>query len=332
VTGEAGGGGGGGYSNLAGIANNRGEKQFTAAANFLNDLAWEQVQPYLFWIVLGFVLLAALLFLWVYSDCVYRFILLDSVLTGRCALREGWRRWKYAGRRYLLWVLGFAFSAMVLLGLVAGIPILLAYRTGWFQNADQHLGRLIGGGVLLGLVVIVLIVVVAVIDLFGRDFLIPVMAFEEVGAIEGWERLIELMGDEKGAFTFYVLMKIALSAASGIIFGIVNFIVILILLIPLGALGLAGYFIGKGAGVTWDNPSVILLLAAFAMLAVAGILYVVGLVYAPALVFLQSYTLIFFGTRYEPLRSKMYPAAPSPALAPVTPLGGLVPPPEPSPV
>jgi hypothetical protein len=125
-----------------------------------------------------------------------------------------------------------------------------------------------------------------------------------------------MMGREKSAYAVYVLMKIVLAIGSGIIFAIINLIVILVLLIPLGLLGLAAYFIGSGLGIAWDL-STELLLGAFALLALAGILYVMGFVYVPGLVFFQSYTLEFFAPRYGPLGSKMFP--PSPALPPLPP-------------
>jgi hypothetical protein len=329
ITGEASGGGGGGFSNLGSIINSRGGKKL-AAAQFFDGSGWEQVQPYLFWIVFGFVALAAVLLLWIYSDCVYRFILLDSVLTGKCQLVEGWRRWKYAGRRYLVWAIAFGFSSLVAFAVVAGVPALLAYRAGWFEKPDRHLLGLIGGGLLFVLVLLVVIAALAAIDLFARDFLIPIMAFEEVGALEGWDRLIDMMGAEKGAYALYVLMKIVLNVASGFLFAIVNFIVFLILLIPLGILGVAAFLIGRGAGLTLDDPSTILLLIAFGLLVFAGVLYVMGFVYSPALVFFQSYTLVFFGTRYAPLASRMYPAATPTAPTSLTPAAGPLPPPEPS--
>jgi len=332
VTGEAGGGGGGGGS-IPNFNTNRGgdnhwgihwSDRWASAAHLLSEPGWEQIQPYLGWIALAMVLLLAVLLLWIYSDCVYRFILLDAVVTGRCRLREGWRRWREAGRRYFVWAVAFGFGAFVLVGVVAGVPVLLAYRAGWFEHPDQNLGVLIGGGILLALVVIALVAVLAIIDMLGRDFLVPVMAFEEVGAVDGWQRLLTMMGGEKLAYAGYVLMKIAFAMGAAIIFAIVNLIVFLILLIPLGLLGVIGFLIGRGAGVTWDNPSVVLLLAAFALLALAGVLYVVGFVYTPGLVFFQSYTLEFFAPRYGPLGSRLFPSSPPPA--PLTPPTGPTPP------
>lgn len=330
ITGEAGGGGGGGFSNLGSVINNRGGKRLAAATHFLNDPGWEQIQPYLFWIVLGFVLVAALALLWIYSDCVYRFILLDSVLTGKCELIEGWRRWKFAGRRYLLWVVAYAFGALIVIGAVAGLPLLVVYGAGWFEKPDQHILGFILGGILYFLAVLLLILALFVIDLLARDFLVPVMAFEDVGAMEGWERLMDMMSAEKGAYALYVLMKVVLNAASGIVFGIVNFFVTLILLIPLGIVAWV-FITGKGAGMNLEDPSTIMLLIAFGLLALAGILYVIAFVYSPALVFFQAYTLIFFGTRYAPLASRMYPAASPASTSPPLPQTGGSLPPEPSP-
>ncbi len=329
ITGEAGGLGGGGGS-LPNLNTNRGSddglagylaghwvKYWTEAAHRFSTPGWEQIQPHIGMIVLALGLALAVLSLWIYSDCVYRFILLDAVVSGQCRLREGWRRWRAAGRRYFIWVVAFGFGAVVLVGLVVGVPLSLAYRAGWFEKPDQNLGALIGWGILLGLVVIVVVAVLAIVEMFGRDFLMLVMAFEDVGALEGWERLLDMMGAEKMAYTGYVLMKIVLAMGGAVVFSIVDLIVVLILLIPLGLLGLAGYYIGKSAGFTWDI-SAELLLAAVGLLVVAGILYVVGFVYAPGLVFFQSYTLEFFAPRYRPLGSKLFPQNP-PMVPPLTP-------------
>ncbi len=328
VTGETGGGGGASLPNFN--SNRGGDNHWAAAAHLLRKPDWADIQPYLFWIVLGALAVVGLMLLWIYSDCVYRFILLESVISGQCRLREGWRRWRGAGRRYLLWVIAYGFSALVLLGFVIGVPVLLAFRAGWFEKSGQHTWELIGGGFLLVLVFIAIVAILAVIDLLARDFLVPVMAFENVGAMDGWRRLLAILNAEKLAFTGYVLMKIVLAVGSAIIFTIVNLIVILVLLIPLAVLGVAGFFIGKSAGITWDT-SAILLVAGLGMLAIAGILYVIGFVYAPGLVFFQSYTLEFFASRYGPLANSMFPPSP-PVTPPAVPMpaAGPFPPPEPS--
>jgi hypothetical protein len=289
------------------------------------------VQPYLGWIALGVALALILFLLWIYSDCVYRFILLETVITGECKLREGWRRWRIAGRRYLLWTLGFGFSALLLMGVVLGLPLLLAYQAGWFSKAEEHIGGLIGGGLLELLVLLVMIVTMAAIDLLARDFLIPVMAFEDVGAIEGWRRLHGLITQDMLGYTGYALMKVVLATGSAIIFAILNFIVVLIALIPIAVLGVAGYFIGKGANFSWDI-SAVLLVAAAALLAIAGILFLMGFVYAPGLIFFQSYTVVFFASRYSPLGNRIYPPVPPVPIPPPVAPATSVPPTDPFPL
>jgi hypothetical protein len=338
ITGEAGGWGGGGGSIPNFNRNPGGDDHWTSrwsgrgygAAYFLHERSWEQIQPYLGWIALGVGLALVVMLLWIYSDCVYRFILLDAVVSGQCRLREGWRRWRTPGRRYFVWAIAFGFGAFFLVAFVAGVPVLLAYRAGWFEKPDENIGVLIGGGILLVLAVMVLVAGLAIIDMLGRDFLVPVMAFEEVGAVDGWRRLLAMTSAEKLAYAGYALMKIVLAMGGAIVFAIVDLIVIVILLIPLGLLGLAGYLIDKAAGFRWDL-STGLLLGALGLLVVAGILYVIGFVYAPGLVFFQSYALEFFASRYPLLGSKMFPQSPTIMPPPLIPSGEPLLPPEPSP-
>src|SRR5579859_500483 len=275
LTGEAG-GGGGGAPNLSGIRTS-GDDKWRAATQFFANPDWQQVQPYLGWIVAGFVALIGVVLLWIYSDCVFRLILLDAVITGQCRLREGWRKWRDNGRDYFVWVLAFGFCSLLLVGIVAGIPIWLAWRAGWLQKGEGH-----------------------------------------VDAAEGWNRLLAMMGMEKGAYALYVVMKVVLAMGAAIAFTIINLIVILVLLIPLGIVALVGYLAGQGLGLNWDNISVDLILVALALLALAGLMYVVGFVYSPGLVFFESFSLEFFAARYGPLRMRMFPAPPAgtPLVAP----------------
>ena len=333
LTGEAGGGGSGG----GGIPNfNRSQGaeehwashwsgQASGVGPFFSGPRWEQIQAYSGWIALGIVVALVLALLWIYSDCICRFILLDAVVTGQCRLREGWRRWRAAGRRYFVWVISFAFVTLFLAAIAVGVPALLAYRAGWFEKPEENLPVLIGWGILLAFVLIVLVAVLAIVEMFARDFLVPVMAFEDVGPVDGWRKLLAIMGAEKTAYVVYALMKIVLAVGGAIMFAIINLIVILILLIPLGVVGLVGYFLGSAAGFSWDL-STELLVSGLGLLAFAGVLYVVGFVYAPGLVFFQSYTVEFFGPRYAPLGSRLLPpvapagpAGPTPPMAPLLP-------------
>ena len=312
VTGEFAGGGvwGGGNFSLPSGGGKRPNDFFSLASP-----AWERVQEFLPWILLGVFVVVALVLLWLYVASVYRFILFDAVLNNRCELREGWRHWKPQGSSYFLWIIAFGLAMPVVIVVVIGSPIFFAWRAGVFSQPKEHLVLLVVGGVALFFLLMALIFVGAVAALFAKDFAVPLMALEDVGILEAWRLLLPMLGAEKLAYTGYVLMKIVLAAGCAILFGIINLLVLLALLIPLGIGGVALYFLAKAAGLTW-NIATISLVVVLAGAALMGLLYVVAFVSSPAMVFFQSYTLHFFGSRYPQLGTLVFRTPPSPPASP----------------
>lgn len=283
---------------------------------------WEFLMHYLPWIILGSLLLFAFFLFWMYASSVFRFILFDSVLNARCQIKEGWRRWNSQGVQFFLWriCLGLAFVAAA--GVFCSLAILILIKSGGTVHPRQHIALLVAVGLGMLLLLACLIIVTALIALFARDFVIPVMALENVGIIEGWRRVIAMLKSEKGAYAGYVLMKIVLVVGSAILFGILTLIAVLIFLIPLSIAGYGGYSYAKSAGLLWHFPAVavgIILAGA----AVAAIVYVAAFISAPAMVFFQSYVIHFLGARYPTLGDRLFPpppAAPLPDASP-TPAG-----------
>lgn len=313
VSGEFGSGSWGGLSNARFPVYTRG-RIGTGRLFLLADWAW-QVNEYLWiWILAGIVAVTAFGLAWIYAASVYRFILLDSVIHDRCDLREGWRRWRGHGRHYFLWNLGFALAVIVALGLLIGGPVFVAQRAGILRQPGQHLALLISAGLALFFVALVLIVASAVTGLFAKDFLVPVMALENVGVLEAWRRFLPMVNVEKGAYTVYVVMKIVLAVGSAILFGIANVIALLVLLIPLGIVGVAIFATVHVLALTW-NAWTIGLFSLLCLAVVAGLLWIISFIYAPGLVFFQSYSLYFLAARYPALNALMSPTPPAPPLA-----------------
>lgn len=320
VTGEFAGGSGGGGGNFSWP---EGRGRSTKELLWLADPPWDRIEEFLPWILVGVVALLAFGLLWTYVASVFRFILFDSVLNDRCELRAGWRRWQPHGSSYFLWVIGFGLTMLAVLGVVIGVPIYLAWRTGIFRHPKEHLALLIAGGAGLLLLFVGLIFMGALVSVIAKDFVVPLMALENLGVLDGWRWLLPMLGVEKMAYTGYVLMKIVLALGSAILLGIVNLLVFLALLVPLAIAGLAIFIIGKLAGLSW-NPFTIGAAILLGVVVLAGLLFVVAFVSAPAMVFLQSYTLHFFGSRYAALGALVFrtpPAAsgpPTPVPSPVT--------------
>jgi len=106
----------------------------------------------------GFVLL------WMYVGSVYRFILIESIITRRVSLREGWRKWRAAGRRFFLWRLVYQFAAGIFFTILIGIPLGVAALLGWFNNPDAHMLPLV-----LGAIPLVLLFLLLLLRLLGRQ-------------------------------------------------------------------------------------------------------------------------------------------------------------------
>ncbi len=260
------------------------------------------------------VLAIALFFVFLYLNSVFRFILFDSVLKKRCSISEGWSRWHRPGRRYFVWQLVFLITEFLALGVLIGVPLTCAGLLGWFRNMDQHVGRTALGAILLiGLFLIFLLLVVAV-QLLSKDFLVPVMALEDVDFADGWSRLLTLIRPEPGRYAIYLLLKIVLALAAAILFGILTLLPILALVLP----AVLAVFAGYKAGLGWNAVTVSLAIICGTML-LSLLLYLIALVSVPATVFFPAYAMYFLAARYPNLDALLHPVTtpPAPEMPPV---------------
>jgi hypothetical protein len=286
---------------------------------------WEILRRYLPWIILGVLFIFVLMVLWTYVSSVFRFVLFDSVLTNRCAIKEQWRQWRYQGLRFFLWRICLGLGVMAAFAILAGASMLVLVTTGALKSPREHIALLVLGGIVAFLLLLCLIIASALIALFARDFVVPVMALENVGIIDGWRRVIVLLGAEKKAYVGYVLMKIVLVVGSTIIFGILTLIAVFLLFIPISIAGVGAYLFAKSAGLLWSFPAVAIAVV-LAAAALALILYVTAFISGPAMVFFQAYVIHFLGPRYPALgdRISVPPTPPVPPPFPeasVSPVG-----------
>jgi len=254
--------------------------------------------------VLGIVLM--------YVSSVMRFILFDSVLTQECRVLESWGRRQGPGLRYFVWKLLYLVAMLAAFAVLIGIPAVLAFSAGWFKEPKEHVGPLILGGVLVFFVALIFGVTAAVVFVLTKDFVVPQMALEGIGAFEGWRRLWAMMSAEKGDYVVYVVMKIVLAIAATVVIGIVTVIVGLFFVVPTAVLGVVGVVAGKSAGLTW-NAYTISLAVVVGVILFFIFLYIVAVVSVPAIVFFPAYSIYFFAGRYPALSRALYPA-PAPSL------------------
>lgn len=261
--------------------------------------------------IIGF-LIVGLVFLYISS--VSRFMLFESVLRRHCELGESWERWQGQGLRFFGWQLALsaislAVAAMLFLPLL--IPVLAVLRT--HREPDMTLliafVPMISAFLLFGLVMLL-------IQVLAKDFVIPLMAVDDVGVMEGWRRFFGMMKSDPLAYAGYLGMKVVLAIAAAITFGILVAIVVVLTMIPVTIVGLVALILVKAAGMGWNAFTVTALIVAGVLLLVA-LLYLVGVVCVPVAVFFPAYAIYFFAERYPALQLQLRPAPPTaPPLSP----------------
>jgi hypothetical protein len=187
------------------------------------------------------------------------------------------------------------------IGSLLGIASVIVFGFGWARNPREHLVPLILGGLVFGIVVAVFLITALVIAVLTKDFVVPQMALENVGVVEGWRRLVQRIKAEKTGYAAYVGLKILLSIAASIATGIAVAVVLLVLLIPIALVCLIVIFLAGMMGITWNAFTISLAVAGGAVL-LPFILFGILLVSVPMVVFFPAYSIYFFAPRYEPLR------------------------------
>jgi hypothetical protein len=243
-----------------------------------------------------------------YINSVFRFILFDSVLRRQCSIGNGWSKWRRAGGRFFLWQIVFLISTWLSLAVLIGLPLGLAFAAGWTTNLREHIGRLIGGAILLVGLFVVFALAVAVVQVLAKDFLVPLMALENLDFADGWHRLLGMIGREKGRYAVYLLLKLVLAIAAGILFTIIAIVPVLFVVVP----GVVAVIAGRAVGMGW-NVTTISLAIIFGSLLLLLLIYLIALVSVPATVFFPAYAMHFFAARYPTLDALLNPAlAPAP--------------------
>lgn len=276
-------------------------------------------------IIVAVIVIPMLWLLFMYISSRMRFVLFDSVVEKKCEVGRMWGNRSRPALQYFLWQIAYAIVTLMGFAILVGIPVLLAFLSGWFRNAHDHLAGLILGGLAVFTLFLCWMVPTLVVHVFTKDFVVPLMAVEGISAFEGWRRLLPMLNAERLRYAAYTGMKIALAIGAAFVVGIATIIIVLLLLIPIGGIGVISVVIAKGAGLGWNAGTITLAIVAGCML-VAFLIYVVALISVPVIVFFPAYSIHFFAARYQLLANVIYPPPPP---APSAPEAPPMPPPEP---
>ncbi|BDU78355.1 DUF7544 domain-containing protein [Mesoterricola sediminis] len=174
------------------------------------------------WVLAHLVLVAAaavalfvigILLAWISSRG--QFVFLESVVTGKAAIAEPWRRHRRAGNSLFLFRLGLGVANLAVLALAGWAGWKLAGPGAFDGPVGLELFR-----ALLGAFAILLPagLVLFLIGLVLRDFVVPVMYIRGCGAAEGYGLLWrEVIRGNGGSFVLFYFLRLVLALAAGIV-------------------------------------------------------------------------------------------------------------------
>ncbi len=266
-------------------------------------------------IVIAVIVVLALIFLYLF--CRFRFILFDSVVTGQPEIERGWRKYESHANRYFGFWLAFRLVTWGALFLIVGVPLWKAYKSGIF-SVDNSLPIFFAmiASVALGAIIVGL--AFAIVSTLAKDFVMPVMALDDLSVGDAWSAVWRVAASEPGAWAAYMGMKLLCAIGSSIALSIAFVIALLPALIligiPVGILALLGVLAFKAIGAVFG----IIIFCVAVLLAVAGFICLLLILTAPISVFFTSYALYFFGGRYPNLAVLLSPQPLPPAPLPQT--------------
>ena len=152
----------------------------------------------------------------------------------------------------------------------------------------------------VGLLLLVIPVVVTVAFLngllqgFTTQFVVPVMLLEDRGVVDGWKRFWPTLTGEWKEYLGYVVMRFVLQIAVGILVGIVLLVAGILVAIPFGIVGVAGFTLAQSQPVLgWGVVAIAVLLFVLAFVVLSLFAAV------PVQTFLRYYALLVLGETNE---------------------------------
>lgn len=234
--------------------------------------------------VLGVVLTLGLALLLVSS--VMEFVFVDSLREREVSIREYWSTHWGKGLRL------FGFRLLLGLFALAGFLLFLApFLLPLLEGDEFGAGASVALLVLLVPFFLVLALLVALVDSFTTEFVVPIMLLEDRGVLAGWRRLWATITRDWQQYLAYVVAAFFLGILGGIAVGVATAIVAVVLFVPFGVL----FAIGFGVFALLSEPIGVAVLVVVGILFALAVLAAFALVQVPVQTYLRYYALLVLG-------------------------------------
>ncbi len=163
---------------------------------------------------LGLFFLALLVAL-TYLKARAEFVFLDQVAWDHTRFERPWHAYRRQGISVFLWRWGVGAVVLAAVGFLVllGIFLWLPARGAPEMGAGHVVRILLTAPILLLFLLVVLAAVLA--EFFLKSFVIPIMARQDLRAVEAWRRFLPLLKANAGGFALYAIVACALWLAIG---------------------------------------------------------------------------------------------------------------------
>lgn len=170
-------------------------------------------------IVVAILIIIAISLVLAWLKSRFGFILLDNLIYDRTDITGPWRKFKTGGNSAFLWRLVFGLiSAVVLIlllifdfvSILPWLKSMLAAKTWLKPDSTVITWMVIDGSVLLGFLLLL-----GLIEFFFEQFVVPVMYWSNLKAVEAWKDVLMLAKANAGVFVRYILLYIVFSLMAG---------------------------------------------------------------------------------------------------------------------
>jgi hypothetical protein len=164
-------------------------------------------------IVVALAILLTLLCTWLSSRG--HFMFLDGVARNRGAVVEPWHEYRAEGNSLFAFRICLVLIGLLVVFLIGGLGVLVA----WSDIQRQEFGPAgVGAIILVVMMLIGFALVMALVGLFLKDFVVPIMYLKRIGVLAAWGVFRDhVLAGNAGSIALYVLMKMALAVGAGMV-------------------------------------------------------------------------------------------------------------------
>ncbi|MFH1835763.1 MAG: hypothetical protein ABH851_06210 [Methanobacteriota archaeon] len=216
------------------------------------------------------------------------FVFLDSVLKRSVKLVDGLYENLGRGLKLFLFMICLSIIFIVFTGILF-IPLILILQ---LLSGGLKFALILVYGFIASIILFTALIFLSVVGLFTVDFVVPLMYSKGEGILDSWKSLFAVIKKNQGQFVMYVIARILLGIATGILSAISGFILVFI---PFFIIGIIVAVISESGNLLFSNPAILVSSGMIIFLIAMVLGYLMSIILLPIYVFYRYFSLIFIG-------------------------------------